>query len=94
MSEPLLRPVEGGKLAFFCPGCKCGHWVDGRWTVSGTPEAPTINPSVLCRTPRNGPHTEGMPPEVCHLFVREGRIEFLGDCTHELAGQTVLMEPL
>ncbi|MGO4304206.1 DUF6527 family protein [Cupriavidus sp. RAF12] len=26
---------------------------------------------------------------VCHSFVREGRIEFLGDCTHHLAGQTV-----
>lgn len=26
---------------------------------------------------------------VCHTFVREGRIEYLGDCTHALAGQTV-----
>lgn len=26
---------------------------------------------------------------VCHSFVKDGRIEFLGDCTHELAGQTV-----
>ena len=25
----------------------------------------------------------------CHSFVREGRIEFLSDCTHALAGQTV-----
>ena len=25
----------------------------------------------------------------CHSFVRAGRIEFLSDCTHELAGQTV-----
>ena len=27
--------------------------------------------------------------QVCHSFVRDGRIQFLGDCTHELAGQTV-----
>jgi hypothetical protein len=26
---------------------------------------------------------------VCHSFVRDGRIEFLSDCTHALAGQTV-----
>lgn len=26
---------------------------------------------------------------VCHSFVREGQIQFLGDCTHALAGQTV-----
>lgn len=26
---------------------------------------------------------------ICHSFVTDGRIQFLGDCTHELAGQTV-----
>jgi len=25
----------------------------------------------------------------CHSFVRDGQIQFLPDCTHELAGQTV-----
>ncbi|MGC4033677.1 MAG: hypothetical protein QM754_18485 [Tepidisphaeraceae bacterium] len=29
----------------------------------------------------------------CHSFVRDGQIEFLGDCTHELAGKTVPLEP-
>lgn len=47
---------------------------------------------------RPGPERcdKGQPDEdgismchVCHSFVREGRIEFLSDCTHELAGQTV-----
>jgi hypothetical protein len=31
--------------------------------------------------------------ERCHSFVRAGRIEFLGDCTHRLAGQTVPLPP-
>lgn len=26
---------------------------------------------------------------LCHSFVTDGRIQFLGDCTHALAGQTV-----
>jgi hypothetical protein len=26
---------------------------------------------------------------VCHSFVTDGRIQFLSDCTHALAGQTV-----
>lgn len=26
---------------------------------------------------------------VCHSFVADGRIQFLGDCTHALANQTV-----
>jgi hypothetical protein len=25
----------------------------------------------------------------CHSFVRNGQMEFLGDCSHDLAGQTV-----
>jgi hypothetical protein len=26
---------------------------------------------------------------VCHSFVTDGRIQYLGDCTHAMAGQTV-----
>lgn len=26
---------------------------------------------------------------ICHSFVTDGQIKFLGDCTHQLAGQTV-----
>jgi hypothetical protein len=29
---------------------------------------------------------------VCHSFIRNGKIEYLSECTHELAGQTVDME--
>ena len=30
---------------------------------------------------------------VCHSFVTDGSIQFLGDCTHELKGQTVKLQP-
>jgi hypothetical protein len=30
---------------------------------------------------------------VCHSFVTDGRIQFLGDCTHALANQTVDLPP-
>jgi hypothetical protein len=26
---------------------------------------------------------------ICHFFVTEGKIQYLSDCTHKLAGQTV-----
>lgn len=42
-----------------------------------------LEPSVLTRSNYNG------EPYVCHCFVRNGMIEFLSDCTHALAGQTV-----
>jgi hypothetical protein len=29
----------------------------------------------------------------CHSFVRDGQIQFLSDCTHELVGQTVPLSP-
>lgn len=32
---------------------------------------------------------DGFECGICHSFVTDGRIQFLGDCTHELAGQTV-----
>lgn len=28
----------------------------------------------------------------CHSFVRDGQVQFLADCTHPLAGQTVPLE--
>lgn len=30
----------------------------------------------------------------CHSFVRDGQIQFLNDCTHELAGQTIPLEDI
>lgn len=31
---------------------------------------------------------------ICHSFIRNGKIEFLSDCTHKLAGQTVELPQL
>ncbi|MDB5358827.1 MAG: hypothetical protein JWO51_124 [Rhodospirillales bacterium] len=30
----------------------------------------------------------------CHSFVTDGQIQFLGDCTHALAGKTVPLPPV
>src|SRR5688572_20964949 len=84
-------PYDGGKLwCFQCPACNTMHAVVdhiyGRepgsgWTYNGDPVSPTFGPSVLVY-----PHAA--QPR-CHSFVRDGKIEFLSDCTHALAGQTV-----
>lgn len=66
---------------FFCPGCECSHLFDKRWTFNGDLDKPTFSPSLLC----NPDHE----PSRCHSFVRDGKIEFLTDCFHKLAGQTV-----
>ena len=68
----------------YCPGCKGGHMLDSRWTFNGDYAKPTFSPSLLV----NGSQTNKNQPR-CHSFVRNGQIQFLGDCTHDLAGQTV-----
>ncbi len=71
----------------------------GAWGFDGNYERPTFSPSVLVRGKRRitdeeyarirtGESVE-VPDMICHSFVRNGQIEFLGDCTHALAGQTV-----
>jgi hypothetical protein len=39
-----------------------------------------------------GREPSGFQCSRCHLFVKAGHIEFLGDSTHKLAGQTVEMQ--
>lgn len=56
-----------------------------RWGFNGNFDAPTFTPSVL-GSYESGPERT---PYVCHSFVTDGRIQFLGDCTHALVNQTV-----
>lgn len=64
---------------FTCPGCEREHNITSEiHTFNGNFEKPTLTPSVLfVNKPR------------CHSFVKDGKIQFLSDCEHALAGQTV-----
>lgn len=93
LTEPLIHALqdEPNRYTFWCPGCKCGHWfqTDGSpsWQFNGDRfESPTISPSIRVRGGKQG------NDHVCHFFVRNGKIQFLRDCTHELKGKTVPME--
>lgn len=92
-----LSPCNGTQdegFIFECPGC--GEWhrvrvkgMEPCWGFNGSLTAPTFNPSILVRGKKYNAETKAHEPYVCHSFVREGRIQFLNDCTHKLAGQTV-----
>jgi hypothetical protein len=94
---------EVEQYLFFCPGCQCGHavtvsappeWGGGRarWTFDRNMEAPTFGPSVLHPGVKPAGEWRGQPR--CHLYVKAGQLEFLGDCEHALAGKTVPMVDL
>lgn len=82
-------------VSFKCPGCKDDHTlpVTGprAWGFNGSMDHPTLTPSILAKLHAFNEQTDQYDKHetTCHSFVRDGRIEFLTDCTHALAGQTV-----
>lgn len=88
-----VRPLVGGGQAFFCPGCNDTHALNTspngpRWSYNDDADSPTFTPSIHARL-QWSKNDATMADDVCHSFVTAGRIQFLGDCTHALAGQTV-----
>lgn len=82
--------------------CPATGWLriprDGRWSFNGDYQHPTFSPSLNQTVGLPGESIEqvraGRVAERNHCFVRDGRIEYLPDCTHHLAGQTVELPPL
>jgi len=65
------------------------HPARPRWTWNGDLVRPTFSPSLLVTWEWGEERTK----KVCHSFIRDGRIQFLGDCTHAQAGRTVDLPP-
>ncbi len=79
----LTKNVHGDRIHFWCPGCDTMMSVCPiRWHWNGDLEKPTLSPSILQTC---GPFPDGHT-DVCHCFVRDGNIEFCGDCTHDKRG--------
>lgn len=84
--------------------------MESPWTWNGDPEHPTFQPSVLVTSGHFVTGQEGKPCWCtfearsgqksrfhcyrCHSYVTDGVIKFLGDCSHELAGQEVALPEL
>lgn len=75
-----------------------------RWGWNGDVERPTFTPSVLvsweqgeppattneiAEKIRRGEIIQVKVKKICHTFITDGRVQFLSDCTHEFAGQTL-----
>jgi hypothetical protein len=76
------------------------------WGFNGNMDKPSFTPSIKVEYPRweppvtpenieqwrQAPWKQTKRDHVCHLYVTEGVLNFLPDCTHELAGKSVPME--
>lgn len=98
----IKRDSQSTQLYFRCPGCKHLHAINDAltelrgenspvWVFNGDYDKPTISPSILVWSYRKNPSTDeyNIETDRCHSFVRDGNIQFLTDCMHQLAGQTV-----
>lgn len=84
---------ENAHAMMNCPGCDLVHAIHvgdripGKptWDFNGNLEKPTFSPSLLVKYNWGDDEVA----HVCHSFIRDGKWQFLNDCTHSLAGQTV-----
>ena len=77
---------HGGKIVktqyhYWCPGCNFIHALSPDiHKFNGDFDRPTFTPSVLY---------DYSEEHRCHSYINDGNIQFLNDCSHSLAGQTV-----
>ncbi len=78
----MIYPDGTTHFLYNCPGCGYEHaFSPVVHQFNGDREKPTISPSLLQTNPQQY--------RVCHSFINDGKIKFLGDCWHSLKGQTV-----
>lgn len=90
-----LRITEVGP-AHWCPGCQSMHifYIDkptktgSQWSWNNDLANPTFNPSMRIYIPAIP--KENIPEQTfCHYFLQQGKIKYLSDCQHALAGQEI-----
>jgi len=80
IAEGYTDPADGGVAGEHTVPFMGGPVI---WTFNQNLEKPTLSPSLLLTSCR------GEQAYICHSFVTDGRIQYMGDCTHSLRGQTV-----
>ena len=83
----ITHEIKGARqqYVFYCPACKEVHIIDDSWGFNQDYVKPTITPSILVTKPNL--------PDRCHSFVTDGKIKYLGDCSHALKNTTVELGP-
>lgn len=86
---PKFRPVPANEneivYYFLCPACRSLHALNNTWQFNGDLNKPTVSPSVRVHWFKGKQRELRM----CHSYIKDGMIQYLGDCTHKFAGKTV-----
>lgn len=97
-----IKNNEGELIGYAvrCPACEADEqgsmhvfyrkMADGKpgWTFNGDFEKPTLKPSMSAVS-IFGYGNDQYVEHRCHCFVTDGKIQYLADCTHAMAGQTI-----
>lgn len=89
VENEVITELGDSRLFFHCKGCGFDHAIGtgiNHHKFNGDYENPTFHPSVLVTTPNPKKDRK------CHSFVKDGMIQYLEDCTHDLAGKTVKLD--
>lgn len=71
------------KYLFHCPACQTAHYFDEGFEFNNDLDNPTLNPGLwLEQDGSNG-------KAVCKSKIKDGRIIFALDCTHQMSGMNV-----
>lgn len=99
--SPKWYESRKGFFWYWCPGCDCVHEVatikpnekGACWQFNKNYEAATLYPSYHVQVDNVNKETGAVDGKrtLCHVFINNGQIQFLGDCAHKLAGQTVII---
>jgi hypothetical protein len=78
--------MENEYVRYSCPGCGHAHCVPAkRWNFNGDLQKPTLSPSVRHFYTKE----DKTQVTTCHYFIKNGVIEYCGDCQHDLKGKKI-----
>ncbi len=81
-----------GEYLIDCIACKCSHSLatkapnvdNAQWSFNGDLDSPTFHPSLVVKIrPADGSLKK------CHSIIKNGKMEYLMDSTHDLSGHIV-----
>lgn len=84
--------------SFHCPGCEIEHKIflypyksqtGASWDFVGTLKKPSVVPDIV-----NKRQLDNGSEELCHLHLLAGKLWFLNNCTHKLAGEVIDLEDI